>query len=134
MWSRVCIILLFECICRATLSPRQNNCDISENFRFDCFPENGATEQACHNRGCCWSDTLENLGEPVCFYGTAKIGYKVCGQEETITGFILELCFTGFGGHYGNNILKLSADFRLESDDTLHIKVIVNYVYQVYSK
>ncbi|XP_012560121.2 lysosomal alpha-glucosidase isoform X1 [Hydra vulgaris] len=123
MYLGLGIFLLFKIF---QVSTHKSICDINKNLRFDCFPESGVTEESCYSRGCCW-DNSNNEGQPICYYGSANIGYNVCGYKETITGFTLELCLTGLGGHYGKNVLKLNANFYLETDNTLHVKIFDPY-------
>ena len=120
----VCITLLFIKL----ISSRPNGiCDVVDNNRFDCFPDPNANENSCIERGCCWKPAENNEGPPLnvpyCYYGNGNFGYKVCGREDTETGFLLNLCLEGHGGQFGRNIELLSADFRMETHDRLRVKV-----------
>ena len=126
MLSRLQILFFLQLALFTNPQPLQDSCEIDESLRFDCFPELDATQQACIDRGCCWKPALNDLNTPYCFYGPNSIGYKVCGRNDTDTGFTLDLCLSGKGGPYGNNIGKLKADFRFETDDRLRIKVSIH--------
>ena len=108
------------------MSCRPNDvCDVSDDERFDCFPDPDSTEQACEARGCCWKPATDALAlnVPYCYYGNGNFGYKVCGSHDTPTGFVVDLCLDGPGGQFGNNIKNLTADFCLETNNRLHVKV-----------
>lgn len=105
-----------------------NVCDVDDNQRFDCFPENNANEAECIKRGCCWKPASEsneaNLNIPYCFYGNGNFGYRVTNKQETDLGFSLDLLLNGPGGPFGGNIKELKADFMFESDTRVHVKIL----------
>ena len=114
----------------------QQGCsDIPNNLRFDCYPEDGASEQNCVNRGCCWGKpAIVNdevpLDIPYCFY-PSDYGYQLVNKEKTQTGYLLSLTKKGHAGPYGNDIENLAVDVRFEAQDRLHFKVGFgnNYIY-----
>ena len=65
---------------------------IPENERFDCYPEDGASELACGARNCCWKFSDQN-NIPSCYY---KIKWKIynyenvssSGNENDVSGFL----------------------------------------------
>lgn len=110
------------------LAKCQQGCsDIPNNLRFDCYPEDGASEQNCLNRGCCWrKPAIVNdevpLDVPYCFY-PSDYGYQLVSKEKTQTGYLLNLSKKGHAGPYGNDIENLAVDVRFEAQDRLHFKV-----------
>ena len=63
------------------------NCDILENNRFDCWPErNGATQEKCEERGCCWKPSSKPDTAPYCFFPSDYDGYKVTNLSEFASG------------------------------------------------
>lgn len=126
----ICVALLLLSLCSCIPF---DICDVDDNQRFDCFPDKGATQQSCQQRGCCWrpATTLENsynkygvpLNVPYCFYGTGSFGYDKCGGGETDTGFYVDLCQRGRGSPYGDTVGKLRADFMLEDVKRLRVKI-----------
>jgi len=100
-------------------------CNISDDERFDCFPESFANEKDCVKRGCCWRASSSNapLDVPYCYYGNGNYGYEVTDKQETATGFMLKLSLKGSGGAYGKNIKNLVADFKLETANRLRVKI-----------
>ena len=127
----VCFLLGLLLACR--ILDAANVCDVDDNQRFDCFPENNANEAECIKRGCCWKPASEsnevNLNIPYCFYGNGNFGYRVTNKQETNLGFSLDLLLNGPGGPFGGNIKELKADFMFESDTRLHVKVLKSFIY-----
>lgn len=107
-----------------------DQCSVEDNIRFDCFPGQGANQDKCQQRGCCWRPASSQkagpgvpLDVPYCFYGSGSFGYNVCGHTDTDIGFSLDLCMIGNGGPYGGNVKNLKADFMLETTNRVHVKV-----------
>ncbi|KAM7452410.1 hypothetical protein ABFA07_000090 [Porites harrisoni] len=107
----------------------QEGCSqIADAYRFDCYPEDGASEQNCLNRGCCWRppsaevDGKVPLNIPYCFYPT-NYGYKLVSKEKTQTGYLLRLVKQGHPGPYGKDIENLTVDVRFETRERLHFKI-----------
>lgn len=62
--------------------------------RFDCHPEQNATEEACNGRGCCWRNATpgsERPDIPFCFYPKDYIGYRVEGIASHDEGIRIKL-------------------------------------------
>ncbi|CAB3404386.1 unnamed protein product [Caenorhabditis bovis] len=47
---------------------------------IDCYPEPGATQSACENRGCTWSPGDLSKNEPFCFFKNG-VGYTLDSQQ-----------------------------------------------------
>ena len=126
-WKCTVIVLVLSFL------PERGTCqqgcsDIPNNLRFDCYPEDGASEQNCLNRGCCWrkppivNDEVP-LDVPYCFY-PSDYGYQLVNKEKTQTGYLLSLTKKGHAGPYGNDVENLAVDVRFEAQDRLHFKVV----------
>uniref|UniRef100_A0A1I8GBJ9 P-type domain-containing protein n=1 Tax=Macrostomum lignano TaxID=282301 RepID=A0A1I8GBJ9_9PLAT len=63
---------------------------LPHNARVDCWPEIvGASESACHGRGCCWrddSETVNDDSEPFCFYPADYPTYRLVGSRDSPAG------------------------------------------------
>jgi lysosomal alpha-glucosidase len=113
---------------------------ISDDFKFDCHPEDGANESHCKARGCCWvpkrkrllnKQFVENkraehtpLNVPYCFYPPAYGGYKFLNITETPSGSISFLQRT-FKSPYPYDVEVIRMDIRYETEQQLRIKVIL---------
>lgn len=125
------IILVFLCQCYSSPVCTED----ADNLRFDCYPEPGASEEKCESRGCCWkvaenSRHAASLGDetvtvpldvPYCFY-PRNFGYQLVKQQETATGYLIELQMQQ-KGPFGGDITSLKVDIRLETENRVHVKV-----------
>uniref|UniRef100_A0A3Q0RZK0 P-type domain-containing protein n=1 Tax=Amphilophus citrinellus TaxID=61819 RepID=A0A3Q0RZK0_AMPCI len=90
--------------------------------RVDCFPESGASEEKCQERGCCWSPRDES-NVPWCFFPTNH-GYTVESQE-TSDAYVMKAKLTRmespslFGGH----IKELALDAEMQTNNRLRFKI-----------
>jgi len=118
-------IIYFVFLSTLSICVSSQVCNISDDERFDCFPESFANEKDCVERGCCWHAASSNapLDVPYCYYGNGNYGYEVTDKQETATGFMLKLSLKGSGGAYGKNIKNLVADFKLETANRLRVKI-----------
>lgn len=126
-WKRVTFLVVLSSILQFGKS--QQGCDdIPNSRRFDCYPEAGANEQKCLNRGCCWRKPSSGkegdvpLNTPYCFYPT-NYGYQLKSKQKTQTGYLLTLAKQGHPGPYGKDIENLAVDVRFETRERLHFKV-----------
>lgn len=113
---------------------------ISDEFKFDCYPEVGANELLCKARGCCWVPRKKKLWEeernennvtqtaplnvPYCFYPLAYGGYKFINITETPSGSVSFLQRT-FKSPYPDDVMVIRMDIRYEAEQRLRIKVIL---------
>ncbi|XP_053315016.1 sucrase-isomaltase, intestinal [Spea bombifrons] len=62
---------------------------LTELDKFDCYPEPGASEGECRNRGCIWEETT-TPGVPYCYY-PSDYGYLVSNFQTSDTGMIVDI-------------------------------------------
>ncbi|EFN71395.1 Lysosomal alpha-glucosidase [Camponotus floridanus] len=83
---------LFE---QNTFNNTQQCTNIPEILRFDCHPEDGASQLSCTNRGCCWNSIDRNkitghvpLAIPYCYYPQDWNLYKYINQSKDGSDFL----------------------------------------------
>ncbi|XP_047993102.1 lysosomal alpha-glucosidase-like isoform X1 [Leguminivora glycinivorella] len=94
---------------------------IEDNMRFDCFPQDGANEKECVQRGCCWLPA-KTQGAPYCFYPPQYDTYRFVNMTETkhgTTAYYQRMRPSGYPGDF--EVARM--DFKYLSDDVLHIKI-----------
>lgn len=93
--------------------------------RIDCHPdpaEADVSEKECLERGCNWCPT-DAPGAPFC-HVPSDYGYKMVGQpEQTPTGYQVTLNRSTNASYFGNDAQTLTAEFQIQSDYRLRIKV-----------
>lgn len=98
----------------------------SDNERFDCFPNENASEDLCNKRGCCWAPVItsakEEMGVPFCYYPSNYKSYRYINVSHTdigITAYQENL----IESIYPNTIQLLKIDVNYISDNIFQIKV-----------
>uniref|UniRef100_T1JFA2 P-type domain-containing protein n=1 Tax=Strigamia maritima TaxID=126957 RepID=T1JFA2_STRMM len=93
--------------------------NIDDNLRFDCYPEDGASQEKCEARGCCWAQPKENkeksrgsLGVPFCFYPSNFPGYYFVNSTQTEKGVTIFI-ERNTSSYYGNDVMLLKVDIEL---------------------
>ncbi|XP_066934983.1 lysosomal alpha-glucosidase-like [Clytia hemisphaerica] len=126
----IATILAATILVPACIAVPLDTCDVDDVHRFDCFPDEGASESKCQERGCCWVPASQNkdqygvpLNVPYCFYGRGSFSYNKCGGADTDTGFYVDLCMKGKGSPYGDSIAKIRAEFSMETQTRLRVKI-----------
>lgn len=83
---------LFE---QNTFNNSQQCTNIPEILRFDCHPDDGASQLSCTNRGCCWNPIDRNkitghepLAIPYCYYPQDWNLYKYINQSKDGSDFL----------------------------------------------
>lgn len=114
--------------------PDQSECKVVKDInKFDCYPEDGATEEKCNARGCCWSTTKSKrfhnyknmsvpLNMPYCFYPSNFPTYKYVNASETAFGLVIFLK-RNYRTPYPIDAETLKMTVKYETQDRLHIKV-----------
>ncbi|XP_031787365.1 lysosomal alpha-glucosidase [Nasonia vitripennis] len=105
-------------------------CDfIPLNLRFDCHPENGASELSCRNRGCCWNvlhqlhyEKLVPLDVPYCYYPKNWSLYKYQNFSKDGNDFsgLLRLERDSF---YKKDLKLVKIEATGIDDTTLRVKI-----------
>nr|CAD7427819.1 unnamed protein product [Timema monikensis] len=105
---------------------------VTNILRFDCYPEDGATEELCNNRGCCWlpPTTAERkdpslgvvLDIPYCYYPTGYGSYELSDLSDTSAGKSATLKRT-VASYIPNDINTIQIDAKFESQTRLHVRL-----------
>lgn len=102
---------------------------ITEQERFDCFPETGANAESCEARGCCWipaktkpSKLDAPISTPYCFYPPNYDTYNFVNITETAFGLVAYLK-RNYRTAYPSDVPVLKMIVKYESENRLHIKV-----------
>lgn len=97
-----------------------------DSWKFDCHPEQGANQEACHNRGCCWQtpDVIgASNGVPYCFYPSTYPGYSSINLTKTETGYVSFLN-RSVKSYYPEDVTVLKMEVFFETKQRLRIKVL----------
>nr|CAD7447384.1 unnamed protein product [Timema bartmani] len=105
---------------------------VTNILRFDCYPEDGATEELCNNRGCCWlpPTTAERknpslgviLDIPYCYYPTGYGSYELSDLSDTSAGKSATLK-RNVASYIPNDINTIQIDAKFESQTRLHVRL-----------
>lgn len=123
MMDTTSFIVSLLCVAIGTVSFAME-CDMSVDRRFDCYPEDGASQQKCEARGCCWQVPSKDtyVGVPYCFYPTDYDMYQISGPVDTEFGCTANLTRSQ-PSYYPNTIKNLQLDIYYETQTRLHFKV-----------
>lgn len=113
--------------------PGPEECKLVNDIdKFDCYPEDGASEENCIARGCCWVASQFNhidkvngtvpLNTPYCFYPANFSTYKYVNVSETAFGLIIFLN-RSYRSPYPNDAEILKMIVKYENENRLHVKV-----------
>ncbi|XP_042231432.1 lysosomal alpha-glucosidase-like [Homarus americanus] len=131
----------------AKIDKSQQCTDIPLTMRFDCHPDNEASQTSCEERGCCWKEEVEiperqhpfpaprlhrpthgpaledlPLNVPFCYYPRDYQGYSFVNytsEDHGYTGYLKRDTASGFFGDI--NVLKMDVFF--ETETRLRIKI-----------
>ncbi|XP_066565478.1 sucrase-isomaltase, intestinal isoform X2 [Amia ocellicauda] len=96
---------------------------IPQSERVDCFPDGGASKDACFSRGCCWQPYNETL-VPWCFY-SKNHGYEVItDQTPNQQGFEAKLRRLPAPSIYGNDIEHVTFSAEMQTPNRFRFKII----------
>ncbi|CAH1268259.1 MGAM [Branchiostoma lanceolatum] len=96
---------------------------VEDIVRFDCYPDDGATQQLCEARGCAWEET-QNPKAPKCFYW-APYGYRMDGNiRDTALGSSVTLRRLNTPARYVNSadVDPVTLDVEMHTAKRLRIK------------
>uniref|UniRef100_A0A3P9BW15 P-type domain-containing protein n=1 Tax=Maylandia zebra TaxID=106582 RepID=A0A3P9BW15_9CICH len=113
-----CIVLFSEIT--DTFVPTCPSMPLGE--RVDCFPDSGASQEICQERGCCWSPRDES-NVPWCFFPT-NYGYTVESQE-TPNSYAIKAKLTRMESPplFGQHIKELAIDAEMQTKNRLRFKI-----------
>lgn len=107
-------------------------CDQSlDTDRFDCYPEDGANEEKCHERNCCWrtpikktqsTNIFRDVNVPYCYYPKDFPTYILQKTEQTDFGQRIRLNKSQIG-YMPNEINDLTVDLIYETNQRLRIRI-----------
>ncbi|XP_071566173.1 lysosomal alpha-glucosidase isoform X1 [Temnothorax nylanderi] len=79
----------------ASFDNAQQCTNVPEILRFDCHPEDGASQLSCTDRGCCWNPLARNKSEkhvplyiPYCYYPEGWNLYKFINHSQDGSNFL----------------------------------------------
>ncbi|KAK9300498.1 hypothetical protein QLX08_006841 [Tetragonisca angustula] len=109
----------------------QEECNnVPPTLRFDCHPEDGASELSCKNRGCCWNSFNKNisvlnhvpLNIPYCYYPSNWSIYKYTNfsrEGNNFSGFLKRIK----NSFYENDLPLIKIEASTVDDSILRIKI-----------
>ncbi|XP_076621881.1 lysosomal alpha-glucosidase [Colletes latitarsis] len=120
-------VAFVDIVFQATETTQCNN--VPEILRFDCHPEDEASESSCTSRGCCWkpvtkqnSNSQVPLRVPLCYYPNNWSLYKYTNLSRNgndVSGFLKQ---TG-SSFYGNDIPLVKVETSSVDDSILRLKI-----------
>ncbi|XP_015511679.1 lysosomal alpha-glucosidase-like [Neodiprion lecontei] len=104
--------------------------NIPKALRFDCHPEDGASQLSCTNRGCCWnpidddndSENMYRLDAPFCYYPEDWPGYEFINSTikgNDFSGFLIRKVKS----FYNDDIPVIKMETTTLSDSILRVKI-----------
>lgn len=106
-------------------------CDqTEENSKFDCYPDKGASEKGCLNRGCCWKAQQNNTMKlllssssvPSCYFPKDFPNYYVVSSALTENSDIYSIQKSN-ATFRTNEILKLEVRVSFETKQRLRVQI-----------
>ena len=124
--KNIFIILIISCIVNFIFTSPECIID-NENDRFDCYPEDGANENDCLNRGCCWitpQKRLVDIQSPYCYFPRNFPHYKVIPDKVIIeshgASYYLSKPVSTFRK---NEVLDLVVDLFYDTEKRLRVLI-----------
>ncbi len=122
-------------LCFVTCAYTQQCDQSSDVARFDCYPEDGAAQDKCEARKCCWrsptqQSTLtakhltypENVSVPCCYYPSDFPTYEMISNETTDFGQRIRL-FKSQTTYMPQDITKLTVDLIYETQQRFRLQI-----------
>ncbi|KAK3570325.1 hypothetical protein QTP86_017161 [Hemibagrus guttatus] len=96
--------------------------NITLSERVDCFPDAGASQQSCQDRGCCWGPHAQK-NVPWCFF-SSNHGYTVVSEKQpSSTKLEARLKRQDSPSLFGSDILELSFLAEMQTENRLRFKI-----------
>ena len=129
MMNRLLVISIVV-LCLTTYTYTQQCNQPSNVARFDCHPDDGATQERCEARKCCWkspiqhskSQNVNDITVPSCYYPTDFPNYEVTSNIPTDFGQRIEIVKSQTI-YIPNEILKLTVDLIYETQQRFRIRI-----------
>jgi hypothetical protein len=126
----VCLVLVLRSSCQA------QQCDQTLDVaRFDCYPDNGATEEKCLARHCCWHEPTESIdiqskhstmirdvNVPYCYYPKDFPAYEIQSSDETDFGQRIRLNKSK-SAFMPDDLSTLIVDLIYESEQRFRLRI-----------
>lgn len=117
----LCHYIIYVCLKQCT--------NIPETLRFDCHPEDGASQLSCTDRGCCWNPLERNKTEkhvplniPYCYYPERWNLYKFTNYSRDGSNFLGFLKLEK-ESVYKNNVPLVKVEATSIDSSILRVKV-----------
>ncbi|XP_063061397.1 sucrase-isomaltase, intestinal [Engraulis encrasicolus] len=95
--------------------------DMPVGERVDCFPDAGASQRKCLERGCCWKP-LDETNVPWCFF-SENHGYNVTSDQSSSTKVEATLQRKTAPSLFGADIEELSFHAEMQTQNRLRFKI-----------
>lgn len=126
----VSLVTSIVVLCLVTYTYTQQCDQPSDVARFDCHPEDGATQERCEARKCCWkspiqhlkSQNLNDISVPLCYYPSDFPNYEVTSNDQTDFGQRIQIVKSQTI-YIPNEILKLTVDLIFETQQRFRIRI-----------
>jgi len=89
------MIYLHLCLLHNYIYVLKQCSNVPEILRFDCHPEDGASQLSCTKRGCCWNPLKRNENEkrvplniPYCYYPDGWDLYRYINHSQDGSNFL----------------------------------------------
>jgi len=124
------LVISILVLCLTTYTYTQQCNQPSNVARFDCHPDDGATQERCEARKCCWkspiqhskSQNVNDITVPSCYYPTDFPNYEVTSNIPTDFGQRIEIVKSQTI-YIPNEILKLTVDLIYETQQRFRIRI-----------
>ncbi|XP_033207449.1 lysosomal alpha-glucosidase-like [Belonocnema kinseyi] len=105
--------------------------NVLDNFKFDCHPEDGATQLSCLGRNCCWNPTVDlkhlpqgqDLDVPSCYYRSDWQPYKYQNDINKSGSDYTAYLKLDEESHYSKNLKLVKIKSTSLDDSTLRVKL-----------
>lgn len=107
-------------------APRDDECTMALESRFDCARDRVLGQRECEERGCCYSPLPNSGGPPWCFYPPSYHGYAMGPLTPTPQGQAATLT-RARPSYLPKDISTLRLDIMEETAGRLHLTVSTQY-------